>query len=270
MASGCDRLIKTIPSRVAAPSYARCRPNPGEIIEGLPPSLTLSSYGSLHVEHITQPAHLTALTLAVRKNASRSPSYLEERGSLSRQPFDPDVTSRADVDRLLWTEPQAQLAPFLLNNHSNDFKLHCMHAAQAKRSVHGASVHSAISDGNDAILSGTVPIDELHRGGYKVIGGISDNPEQLKNLIRTGIDGYITDRPDVLIGMLKTEISAAKTSERKRRLKDFDVEAHRGGRGLRPENTLPSFENGMDLGATTLEMDTGVSADNVSIVWHDE
>ncbi len=48
------------------------------------------------------------------------------------------------------------------------------------------------------------------------------------------------------------------------------MEAHRGGRGLRPENTLPSFENGLDLGVTTLEMDTGVSADNVSIVWHDE
>ena len=145
-----------------------------------------------------------------------------------------------------------------------------MQAAQTRTSAHGASVHSAISDGNDAILSGKIPVAELHRGGHKVIGGISDNPDQLHDLVRAGIDGYITDRPDILIGVLQKEISVAKTAEERRRLKTFDVEAHRGGRGLRPENTLPSFENGLDLGVTTLEMDTGVSADNLSIVWHDE
>jgi hypothetical protein len=45
---------------------------------------------------------------------------------LSRQLFDPAVTSHADVDRLLRTEPQVQLTnPPVLNNHSNDFKSHC-------------------------------------------------------------------------------------------------------------------------------------------------
>jgi hypothetical protein len=38
--------------------------------------------------------------------------------------FDPTVTSYADVDRLLRTEPQVQLTPFVLNNHSNSFKSH--------------------------------------------------------------------------------------------------------------------------------------------------
>ena len=148
--------------------------------------------------------------------------------------------------------------------------LDLMQVAQARISAHGGRVQPAISDGNDAILSGHVPIAELHRRGNKVIGGISDDPVLLHNLIRAGIDGYITDRPDLLLGVLKEEISDAKTPEEKLRLQQFDVEAHRGGRGLRPENTLPSFENGLDLGATTLEMDTGVSSDNVSIVWHDE
>ena len=148
--------------------------------------------------------------------------------------------------------------------------MNLMQAAQTRTSAHGSNLRSAISDGNDAILSGTVPIQELHRSGHKVIGGISDDPDQLHALIAAGIDGYITDRPDILIGLLKKEISAARRSDEKRRLENFDVEAHRGGRGLRPENTLPSFENGLDLGVTTLEMDTGVSADNVSIVWHDE
>jgi hypothetical protein len=38
--------------------------------------------------------------------------------------FDPAVTSYADVDRLLRTEPQVQLTPFVLNNHSNSLKSH--------------------------------------------------------------------------------------------------------------------------------------------------
>jgi hypothetical protein len=38
--------------------------------------------------------------------------------------FDPAVTSYADVDRLLRTEPQVQLTPFVLNNHSNSPKSH--------------------------------------------------------------------------------------------------------------------------------------------------
>jgi hypothetical protein len=39
----------------------------------------------------------------------------------------PAVTSHADVDRLLRTEPQVQLTnPPVLNNHSNDFKSHCI------------------------------------------------------------------------------------------------------------------------------------------------
>jgi glycerophosphoryl diester phosphodiesterase len=170
---------------------------------------------------------------------------------------------RASLLFLLWAFTPA------LPGQTNVY-MDLVQAAQARTSARDVSVHSAISDGNDAILSGTVPIEELHRGGYKVIGGISDDPDQLRHLIHKGIDGYITDRPDILIGILKQEIVSLKGSEEKQRLLRFDVEAHRGGRGLRPENTLPSFENGMDLGVTTLEMDTGVSADNVSIVWHDE
>jgi len=38
--------------------------------------------------------------------------------------FDPAVTSYADVDRLLRTEAQVQLTPFVLNNHPNDLKSH--------------------------------------------------------------------------------------------------------------------------------------------------
>lgn len=49
----------------------------------------------------------------------------------------------------------------------------------------------------------------------------------------------------------------------------FDIEAHRGGRGLRPENTLASFGKALQLGVSTLELDTGVTRDGVVVVSHE-
>ncbi len=51
---------------------------------------------------------------------------------------------------------------------------------------------------------------------------------------------------------------------------DFDVQGHRGARGLKPENTLQAFETALDLGVTTLELDLHFSLDNVVVVWHDD
>jgi glycerophosphoryl diester phosphodiesterase len=50
----------------------------------------------------------------------------------------------------------------------------------------------------------------------------------------------------------------------------FDVEGHRGTRGLKPENTLPAFETALDLGVTTLELDLHYTADGVAVIWHDD
>src|ERR1700688_1420976 len=49
----------------------------------------------------------------------------------------------------------------------------------------------------------------------------------------------------------------------------FDIEAHRGGRALRPENTLVSFANALSMGVDTLEMDLGVTRDGVIVVSHE-
>ncbi|WP_432730833.1 glycerophosphodiester phosphodiesterase family protein [Variovorax sp. W6] len=49
----------------------------------------------------------------------------------------------------------------------------------------------------------------------------------------------------------------------------FDLEAHRGGRGLAPENTLAAFSNAVDMGVTTLELDIGLTADGVVVISHD-
>jgi glycerophosphoryl diester phosphodiesterase len=50
----------------------------------------------------------------------------------------------------------------------------------------------------------------------------------------------------------------------------FSTEAHRGGRGLMPENTIPAMKNAIDLGVTTLEMDTHITADGEVVLSHDE
>lgn len=49
----------------------------------------------------------------------------------------------------------------------------------------------------------------------------------------------------------------------------FDLQGHRGARGLLPENTLPAFERALAIGVTTLELDTGITADGVVVVSHD-
>ena len=49
----------------------------------------------------------------------------------------------------------------------------------------------------------------------------------------------------------------------------FDLQGHRGARGLRPENTLPAFAHALALGVDTLELDIGITADGAVVVAHD-
>jgi glycerophosphoryl diester phosphodiesterase len=49
----------------------------------------------------------------------------------------------------------------------------------------------------------------------------------------------------------------------------FDLQGHRGARGLCPENTLPSFEAALDLGVTSIETDVQLTADGVPVLCHD-
>ncbi len=49
----------------------------------------------------------------------------------------------------------------------------------------------------------------------------------------------------------------------------FDLQGHRGTRGLEPENTLAAFRRALEIGVTTLEMDGAITADGVVVVSHD-
>jgi len=49
----------------------------------------------------------------------------------------------------------------------------------------------------------------------------------------------------------------------------FDLQGHRGARGLAPENTLAAFAKALEIGVTTLETDLAVTKDGVVVLSHD-
>ena len=49
----------------------------------------------------------------------------------------------------------------------------------------------------------------------------------------------------------------------------YDLEGHRGCRGLMPENTIPAFLKALSLGVNTLEMDVVISQDGQVVVSHE-
>tara|TARA_B100000287_G_scaffold78346_1_gene70447 strand:+ start:2820 stop:3692 length:873 start_codon:yes stop_codon:yes gene_type:complete len=51
--------------------------------------------------------------------------------------------------------------------------------------------------------------------------------------------------------------------------KDFDLQGHRGYRGLYPENSVVGFKKSLELGVNTIELDVVISRDNKVIVSHE-
>jgi len=49
----------------------------------------------------------------------------------------------------------------------------------------------------------------------------------------------------------------------------FDLQGHRGARGLAPENTLPAYRRALELGVDTLECDMAITKDGVVVIHHD-
>ncbi|MGE3647542.1 MAG: glycerophosphodiester phosphodiesterase [Reyranellaceae bacterium] len=63
----------------------------------------------------------------------------------------------------------------------------------------------------------------------------------------------------VLLALASTPVSA----------RDFDLQGHRGTRGLAPENTLAAFRKALAIGVTTLETDLALTRDGVLVLSHD-
>lgn len=158
---------------------------------------------------------------------------------------------------------QAQQAAQPMNPYAKLMDQAATHAA-----AHNGTYKPALSPLDTTVLKGLVPVAALQAKGFKVVPWTTNDPEKMRAVIRTGVDGLISDRPDILQKVLAEE--RASSPEAAARLKNFNVQGHRGGRGLRPENTLPAFEAGMDNLIDTIETDTGVTTDHVSLISHDQ
>jgi glycerophosphoryl diester phosphodiesterase len=68
---------------------------------------------------------------------------------------------------------------------------------------------------------------------------------------------------------LSTAVVASTATTANAQRKPYDLQGHRGARGLAPENTLPAFMRALDLQVTTLELDTGLTKDDIVVISHD-
>src|SRR5436190_17835166 len=50
---------------------------------------------------------------------------------------------------------------------------------------------------------------------------------------------------------------------------EFDLQAHRGGRGETTEESLRALAKSLELGVSTLELDIVITKDGQPLVWHD-
>lgn len=144
-----------------------------------------------------------------------------------------------------------------------------MTTARAHAEAHGA--RTPVLAPLDQMLLGPAPqisVAELHRAGFRVVPWTTNRPATMRKLIALGIDGIISDRPDLLQTVIKEEATAQPSKAAS--FAAFDVAGHRGARGLRPENTLPAFEAGLDHLVTALETDIGITRDGVPLVWHEQ
>ncbi|MGN9809892.1 glycerophosphodiester phosphodiesterase family protein [Micromonospora sp. BQ11] len=132
--------------------------------------------------------------------------------------------------------------------------------------VHGFPQNGTVTDPGYRPYVTREMVDHAHRNGIRVVPWTVNDVPTMAKLIDDGVDGIITDYPDRLRGLLAQRGMALPRGY----ASPFDVQAHRGGRATRPENTLPAFAHSLDNPAiSTLELDTGVSADGHLMVLHD-
>ncbi|HST41163.1 MAG TPA: glycerophosphodiester phosphodiesterase family protein [Conexibacter sp.] len=132
--------------------------------------------------------------------------------------------------------------------------------------VHGLPQDGSVQRAGYVPFTTKAMVREAHQLGMKVIPWTVDDPATMRKLIDDGVDGIITDYPDRLREAMRAErlrLPAGTPSP-------FDVQAHRGGRAHRPENTLAAFRWALaQPGISTLELDTVVTRDGALVVSHD-
>lgn len=68
----------------------------------------------------------------------------------------------------------------------------------------------------------------------------------------------------------ETSDSAGQPLRTDERNGSFDLQSHRGGRGEWTEESLTAFSRSLEVGVSTLELDTHLTRDDQVVVWHDD
>jgi len=166
---------------------------------------------------------------------------------------------------------QSGASPWLGGIDADDYDCDLVRAADsfgadAISPVHGNPQNGRITDPDYRPYTNERMVHQAHRAGMKVIPWTVNDKPTMRKLIEDGVDGLITDYPDRLREVMR---------EYGFRLPEpiaspFDVQAHRGGRAYRPENTLAAFGYTLkNEDVSTLELDLGVTEDGRLVIAHD-
>lgn len=119
-------------------------------------------------------------------------------------------------------------------------------------------------------------VASIKSAGFGVVPYTVNTTAEMTTLLKAGVTGIISDRPDLLFAAVADYDANNDGTKGDYLASDglidpakFDAQGHRGARNLRPENTLPAFEAALDNLVTTLETDTGITSDGVSVLKHD-
>lgn len=144
-----------------------------------------------------------------------------------------------------------------------------MLAARDHAKARGA--HTPVLAPEEVTLLGDNPpvnVSALHQAGLRIVPWTTNDATKMRALIALRVDGIISDRPDILRQIVREEKDTHP--EAAAYFARFDAVGHRGARGLRPENTLPAFEAGLDCLVAALETDIGITTDRVPLICHNQ
>jgi glycerophosphoryl diester phosphodiesterase len=134
----------------------------------------------------------------------------------------------------------------------------------------------AIGSGLASASSEIFNIPSIQGAGYPIVVWTVNDKTRILELMKLGVNGIISDRPDLLRQAVEGYDANGDgiagdflDNEGLIDLRKFDAQGHRGGRNLRPENTLPAMEVALDSLMTTLETDIGITLDGVPVLNHD-
>jgi glycerophosphoryl diester phosphodiesterase len=156
-------------------------------------------------------------------------------------------------------------------NSNTQSVIQVLKAAQSEAKSHGGSYVPVLSPIDRLVTGGRPKLDSraVQKAGFPVVVWTVNDPTTMAELLAKRVDGIISDRPDLLREAVSKARNQPESRNERAYFDRFDAQGHRGGRDLRPENTLPAFESGLDQLVNTLETDTGVTADRVSLISHE-